>query len=40
MGAVSSELERAARKAGAEMLTNVHIHALNVAAKHARFNFW
>src|SRR6266571_6077730 len=30
MGAVSSELERAARKAGATMLTNVHVHALNV----------
>src|SRR5207245_5820743 len=33
MGTVSSELERVARKAGAEMLTNVHIHALNVACK-------
>ena len=33
MGAVSSELEHAARKAGAEMLTNVYVHALNVAGK-------
>src|SRR5438128_1371011 len=33
MGAVSSELERAARKSGAELLTNVHIHALNVSGK-------
>src|ERR1051325_3912916 len=33
MGAVSSELERSARKAGAEMLTNVHVHALNVTNK-------
>ena len=30
MGAVSSELERAARKAGAEILTNVDLRALNV----------
>jgi phytoene dehydrogenase-like protein len=30
MGAVSSELERSARKAGAEILTNVDVHALNV----------
>jgi phytoene dehydrogenase-like protein len=30
MGAVSSELERAARKAGAEILTNVDLGALNV----------
>jgi phytoene dehydrogenase-like protein len=33
MGAVSSELERTARKAGAEMLTNVDVHALNVSGK-------
>ena len=31
MGAVASELERAARKAGAETLTNVDVLALNVA---------
>src|SRR6266704_5597361 len=30
MGAVPAELERAARKAGAEMLTNVDVRALNV----------
>src|SRR5438034_8322464 len=30
MGAVSSELERAARKAGATMLTNIHVQARNV----------
>src|SRR5207249_6687743 len=30
LGAVSSELERAARKAGATMLTDVHVQALNV----------
>ena len=33
MGAVASELERAARKAGADMLTNVHVHGLNVTGK-------
>src|SRR5437879_6923591 len=33
MGTVSSELERVARKAGAGMLTNVHVHALNVTSK-------
>jgi len=33
MGAVSSELERTARKSGAELLTNVHVHALNVSGK-------
>ena len=33
MGAVSSELERAARKAGAEILTNVDVRALNVTGK-------
>jgi phytoene dehydrogenase-like protein len=33
MGAVSSELERAARKAGAEIVTNVEVHALNVTGK-------
>jgi phytoene dehydrogenase-like protein len=33
MGAVSSELELAARNAGATMLTNVHVHALNVTGK-------
>src|SRR5258705_511076 len=39
MGTVSSELERAARKAGAEMLTNVHIHALNVTGKTRMIEF-
>jgi phytoene dehydrogenase-like protein len=39
MGAVSSELERAARKAGAEMLTNVDLHALNVTAKTRSVEF-
>src|SRR3989440_4581787 len=33
MGAVSSELERVARKGGAEMLTNVDVRALNVTGK-------
>src|SRR5215831_1962245 len=33
MGAVASELERAARKAGADMLTNVQVHGLNVTGK-------
>src|SRR5438445_10737950 len=37
MGAVSSELERVARKSGAELLTNVHVHALNVTGKMGRF---
>ncbi len=39
MGAVSSELERTARKAGAEMLTNVDLHALNVTAKTRSVEF-
>src|SRR6266571_4033092 len=39
MGAVSSELERAARKAGATMLTNVHVDALNVAGKMRTVEF-
>ena len=39
MGAVSYELERAARKWGAEMLTNVHIDALNVAGKMRTVEF-
>src|SRR5213595_1166967 len=39
MGAVSSELERAARNAGAEILTNVHIHALNVTGKTRALQF-
>src|SRR5947207_9716400 len=39
MGAVSSELERSARKAGAEMLTNVHVHALNVTGKTRTVEF-
>src|SRR5947208_16397408 len=33
MGAVSSELERTARKAGAEILTNVDLQTLNVTGK-------
>jgi len=33
MGAVSSELERTARKSGAELLTNVDVHTLNVTGK-------
>ena len=33
MGAVSSELERTARKSGAALLTNVHVHALNVSGR-------
>ena len=33
MGAVASELERAARKAGAKVLTNVELRALNVTGK-------
>src|SRR4029079_11678184 len=39
MGTVSSELERAAGRAGAEMLTNVHIHALNVTGKTRTVEF-
>jgi len=39
MGALASELERAARKAGAEMLTNVHVHALNVTGKTSVVEF-
>src|SRR6266850_1576359 len=39
MGTVSCELERAARKAGAEMLTNVHVRALNVAGKTRAVQF-
>src|SRR5258707_2931491 len=39
MGAVSYELERAARKSGAEMLTNVHVDALNVAGKMRTVEF-
>src|SRR5437667_11361586 len=39
MGTVSSELERVARKAGAEMLTNVHVHALNVTGKTRTVEF-
>ena len=40
MGAVSSELERAARKAGAEILTNVHLRALNVTGKTRTVEFY
>jgi phytoene dehydrogenase-like protein len=39
MGAVVSELEHAARKAGAEMLTNVDIHALGVTGKTRTVDF-
>jgi phytoene dehydrogenase-like protein len=39
MGAVASELERAAREAGAKMLTNVHVHALNVIGKTRTIEF-
>jgi phytoene dehydrogenase-like protein len=39
MGAVSSELERVARKAGAELLTNVDVRALNVADKTRSVEF-
>jgi phytoene dehydrogenase-like protein len=39
MGAVSSELEGVARGAGATVLTNVHIHALNVTGKTRAVEF-
>ena len=39
MGAVSSELERAARGAGATMLTNIHIRAMNVTGKTRTVEF-
>jgi len=39
MGAVSSELEQTARKAGAEILTNVNVHALNVTGKTRSVEF-
>ena len=39
MGAVVSELEHAGRKAGAEMLTNVHVHALDVTGKTRAVEF-
>jgi phytoene dehydrogenase-like protein len=39
MGAVSFELERAARKAGATILTNVHVQALNVTGKTRTVEF-
>src|SRR5438309_8935464 len=39
MGWLCSELERAARKAGAEMLTNVHVHVLNVTGKTSTVEF-
>src|SRR4029077_16502049 len=39
MGAVTSELERAAGEAGAEILTNVGVHALNVAGKTRSVEF-
>src|SRR5213076_1837103 len=39
MGAVASELEQAARKAGAEMLTNVDLRALNITEKTRSVEF-
>jgi phytoene dehydrogenase-like protein len=39
MGAVASELERAAHKSGAEMLTNVHVDALNLTGKSRSVDF-
>jgi phytoene dehydrogenase-like protein len=39
MGAVTAELERAARKAGVEMLTNVDLRAMNVTAKPRSVEF-
>ena len=39
MGAVASELERAARKSGAEMLTNAYVDALNVTGKTRSVEF-
>jgi len=39
MGAVASELERAARKAGADLLTNVDVRALNLADKSRSVEF-
>ena len=39
MGAVSSELERAARKSGAELLTNVDVRTLNVTGKTRSVEF-
>jgi len=39
MGAVSSELERVARKAGAEILTNVNLHGVNVTDKTRSVEF-
>ncbi len=39
MGAVSSELERVARKAGATVLTNVQVRALNVNGKTRTIEF-
>jgi len=39
MGAVSAELERVARKSGAELLTNIDLHALNVTGKTRSVEF-
>src|SRR5262249_463070 len=39
MGTLSSELERVARKAGTEILTNVHVHALNVTGNTRAVEF-
>jgi phytoene dehydrogenase-like protein len=40
MGSVSSQLEQAGRKAGAEMLTNVHVSHLNVTGKTRTVEFF
>ncbi len=39
MGSVARELELAARKAGAEMVTNVTLHALDVSAERKTIEF-
>jgi phytoene dehydrogenase-like protein len=40
MGALTLELEQAARKAGAEILTNVHLRALGLAGKQQTIEFY
>lgn len=39
MGAVTSELERVGRKSGAELLTNIHVHALDLKGKTRAVEF-
>jgi phytoene dehydrogenase-like protein len=39
MGAVANELERAAREAGAEILTNINLRALDVSGKNRTVEF-